>query len=131
MIEVDKHYVRKGERIPGGYLFVDGSGVGDVGRAVIRDREILARDGFLIVSVTVNKKTGKVIRDPEIISRGFVYLREADDLMRDVKTAVHDVMKRNHNGNGRRRDAVEETVGKLLYNETRRRPMVFSIINDV
>ncbi|MGB1288952.1 MAG: ribonuclease J, partial [Aggregatilineales bacterium] len=131
VIEVDKHYVRKGERLPGGYVFVDGSGVGDIGRAVIRDREVLARDGFLLVSVNVDKKTGKLVREPQIISRGFVYLREADELMRTVKAAVHEVMERNHNSNGRRRDVLEEKVGKLLYNETRRRPMVFSIINDV
>lgn len=129
VIEVGKHFVRKGERVPGGYVFVDGSGVGDIGRAVIRDREILARDGFFLVSINVSKKDGSLVGEPDIISRGFVYLKEADDLMAMVRSAVEDVVKSSQNG--KRRDQLEERVGKLLYNETRRRPMVFSIINEV
>ncbi|MBZ0303531.1 MAG: ribonuclease J, partial [Anaerolineae bacterium] len=69
---VNKYGVRIGDRVPGGYVFVDGSGVGDIGRAVIRDREILARDGFLIVVINVDKKTGAILDEPEIISRGFI-----------------------------------------------------------
>ncbi|GAB5490685.1 MAG: ribonuclease J [Phototrophicaceae bacterium] len=131
VIEMDKHYIRKGERVPGGYVFVDGSGVGDVGRAVIRDREILARDGFLIVNVNVNKNTGKAIGKPEIISRGFVYLRDADDLMLSVENTVKDVLDNKRSSNGRRASDIEDSVSKLLYNETRRRPMVFSVVNEV
>lgn len=131
IIEVDTHYVRKTDRLPGGYVFVDGSGVGDIGRAVIRDREILARDGFLIVSINVDKKTGKLVSQPEIVSRGFIYLREADNLLDQVRYTVEASIAENFSANGRRRDLIEESVGKLLYNETRRRPMVFSIINEV
>lgn len=131
IIEMDKHYIRKGERVPGGYVFVDGSGVGDVGRAVIRDREILARDGFLIVNVNVNRDTGLPVGKPEIISRGFVYLRDADDLMQSVEATVRDVLETNHSANGRRASDIEDNVSKLLYNETRRRPMVFSVVNEV
>jgi ribonuclease J len=131
VIEVDKHSVRKGERVPGGYVFVDGSGVGEIGRAVIRDREILARDGFFLVSVTLNRKTGELLKEPEVISRGFIYLREADDLIDLVKDTVKQVMKSGRNLNGNRQSVLEETVGKLLYNETRRRPMVFLIVNEV
>ena len=131
IIEVDTHYVRKTDRLPGGDVFVDGSGVGDIGRAVIRDREILARDGFLIVSINVDKKTGKLVSQPEIVSRGFIYLREADNLLDQVRYTVEASIAENFSANGRRRDLIEESVGKLLYNETRRRPMVFSIINEV
>lgn len=131
IIEMDKHYIRKGERVPGGYVFVDGSGVGDVGRAVIRDREILARDGFLIVTVNVDRETGRQVGRPEIISRGFVYLREADQLMRTVEDTVGDVLDSNRNANGSRASKIEDSVSKLLYNETRRRPMVFSIVHKV
>ena len=70
VLEVDKFGMRKGERVPGGYVFVDGSGVGDVGKAVIRDREILARDGFMMVVVNVNADTGRLMGDPEIIRAG-------------------------------------------------------------
>lgn len=131
VIEVGKHYVRKGEAVPAGYVFVDGSGVGDVGRAVIRDREILARDGFFIVSINVNKKTGAIVGKPEVISRGFVYLREADELLSNVERKINNVLDSNRNLNGKRHELIEESVSKLLYNETRRRPMVFSIINEV
>ncbi|MGJ3239765.1 MAG: ribonuclease J [Anaerolineae bacterium] len=131
IIEMDKHYIRKGERVPGGYVFVDGSGVGDIGRAVIRDREILARDGFLIVTANLNRNTGQIVGKPEIISRGFVYLREANELLNNVENTVKDVLNSNRSANGRTASLVEDKVSELLYNETRRRPMVFSIINEV
>jgi ribonuclease J len=131
VIEVDKHSIRKGERVPGGYVFVDGSGVGDVGKAVIRDREILARDGFMIVSVNVNRKTGEPVGKPSILSRGFVYLRDADELMQSVEGTIGDILRTNRSANGNRQMKIEDGVSKLLYNETRRRPMVFSIVNEV
>jgi len=133
VIEGDKHGLRVGERVPGGYVFVDGSGVGEIGRAVIRDRETLAHDGFLMVSVNVDRDTGEVIGDPEIISRGFVFLRDADDLMQQVKSTVYNVLE-NQNGrgrnNGKRREYLQESISKVLYNETKRRPMVFTIVNE-
>ncbi len=109
VIEIDKYGMRKGERIPGGYVFVDGSGVGDVGRAVIRDREILARDGFMMVVVNVDAQTGKMIGDPEIISRGFIYLRDADQLIDSVKQTTTDVMlNMRQSRNGKRRERLQE-----------------------
>ncbi len=135
VLEVDKHGVRRGERVPGGYVFVDGSGVGDVGRAVIQDRETLARDGFLMVIVNVDSDSGEVIGDPEIISRGFVYLREADMLLQQVRETVNRVMEGSLNGrNGSRRrdtrETLQESISKMLYNETKRRPMVFTVVNE-
>ncbi len=131
VVEVSKRSVRITDRVPGGYVFVDGSGVGDIGRAVIRDREILARDGFMIVSINVDSK-GKVVGDPEIISRGFVYLRDSDDLLRNVRETVNNVMRSmNGSSDSRRRDKLEESISRVLYNETKRRPMVFSIVNEV
>jgi ribonuclease J len=130
VVEVDKYGVKLGERVPGGYVFVDGSGVGDVGRVVIRDREILARDGFLLVSVDVDRKSGKVLGHPEIISRGFIYLRESDELLEQVRDTIMDTMQSVNGRNGRRRDKLQENIGRLLYNETKRRPMVFSIVNE-
>ncbi|MCA0456467.1 MAG: ribonuclease J [Chloroflexi bacterium] len=128
VIEADKNGVRTTERVPGGYVFVDGSGVGDVGPAVIRDREILARDGFLMVVATVDQKSGELIEEPEIISRGFVYLKDATDLMKSVKATINDVF--SHSQNGNRRDKLEDSLGRVLYNETRRRPMIFTVINE-
>jgi ribonuclease J len=137
VLEIDRGGVRLAERVPGGYVFVDGSGVGDIGRIVIRDREILARDGFILVSINVNRETGKLLGEPEIISRGFVYLRDSDELLEQVRTTVEEVIAKERatngngvNGNTRRREKVQESLGRLLYNETKRRPMVFSIINE-
>ena len=119
-----------GERVPGGYVFVDGSGVGDIGKTVIRDREILARDGFIMVVVTVDG-AGYVVTEPEIITRGFIYLREADELIEQVKETVYDVMAQSRDmRNGKRRERLQETLSRKLFSETRRRPMVFSVINE-
>ena len=130
-IELSKKGVAIGERMPGGYVFVDGSGVGDVGPAVIRDREMLARDGFILVSVNVDQATGKLIDEPRIISRGFVYLRDAEDFLEQIREHVADVVNKRHSVNGRRRHLVEESLGRLVYNETKRRPMIFSIVNEI
>lgn len=132
VIEADKYGVRTtGERVPGGYVFVDGSGVGDVGKAVIHDREILARDGFLMVVVNVDADTGKMMGEPEIISRGFTYLREADQLIGNIKQTVTEVMAQmRQNRNGKRRERLQDALSKMLYNETKRRPMVFTVINE-
>lgn len=131
VLEVDKYGIRKGERVPGGYVFVDGASVGDIGKAVIRDREVLARDGFVFISVSVDKRTGKVVGEPEIVSRGFVYLRDADDLMKQVKNTITQVINSNGNTkNGRRQEKIQDSVSRMLFNETRRRPMVFSVIHE-
>lgn len=130
VLEVDKGGVRVTERVPGGYVFVDGSGVGDIGPAVIRDREVLGQDGFLLVNVDIDRKTGAILGDPEIISRGFVYLRDAESLMNQVKVTIAETMANSRNLNGRKREKLQENISRVLYNETKRRPMVFSIINE-
>lgn len=130
VVEADKGGVRVGERVPGGYVFVDGSGVGDVGKTVMRDREILARDGFITVVVNVDGQ-GRMMGEPEIISRGFIYLRNAEGLIAQVKDTINDVLISTRTiRNGRRRDRMQEAIARVLYNETKRRPMVFAIIND-
>ncbi len=130
-IEIDQKGIHVGERQPGGYVFVDGSGVGDVGPAVIRDREILARDGFMIVSVNIDQHTGKLIEEPRIVSRGFVYLRDAEDFLDQIRDNVTTLLHNNRSANGNRRIMVEDSLSKMIYSETKRRPMIFSIINEV
>ena len=130
-IELSHQGVAVGDRQPGGYVFVDGSGVGDVGRAVIRDREILARDGFMLVSVNVDHVSGKLVNQPRIISRGFVYLKDAEDFLEQIRDNITQVVHSNRRANGASSAMVEDSLSKLIYNETKRRPMVFSIINEV
>ena len=129
VIEITSKGLRTAERIPGGYVFVDGSGVGDIGRAVIRDREILSRDGFLVVVVNIDRKNGAVVGEPELVSRGFAFQPNDPDLLRQIKAVVADSMSAGRR-NGRRREMLEENLSKVLYSETRRRPMVLSVINE-
>jgi ribonuclease J len=131
-VELDGRGVKVGERQPGGYVFVDGSSVGDVGRAVIRDREILAKDGFVLVSVNVDQRSGKLLGEPRIVSRGFVYLREAEDFLDQIRDNIATTVNRSRrNLNGNRQSLVEENLSKLIYSETKRRPMIFSIVNEI
>ncbi len=132
VIEFEDGVGRVGERVPGSYVFVDGSGVGDVGPAVLRDREALARDGFVIAVVPVDQETGLLAGRPALISRGFVYLRDSGDLLDE---AAQRVAKALNSGNSRSSRSVEATVkdvlSKFLYDETRRRPMILPVVTEV
>jgi ribonuclease J len=113
--------------VPGGYIFVDGSGVGDVGPAVMRDRERLANSGFFIANVSLDER-GMVIDRPEIISRGFVYLEEAGEIL----AGAEEVISRTISASGRNREKlnkkIESALSRFLYAETGRRPMVYVIV---
>ncbi|NOG51740.1 MAG: hypothetical protein HND48_21650 [Chloroflexi bacterium] len=111
VIEISDKGVRRAERVPGGYVFVDGSGVGDVGRAVIRDREILSRDGFLVVFVNVDRQNGTMVGDPDIVSRGFAYEANDPDLARQIKAVVADTLAAGRM-NGRRQSLLEENLSR-------------------
>jgi ribonuclease J len=120
-----------GERVPGGYVFVDGSGVGDVGPAVMRDRETLARDGIVIVNTRVNRETREIIGEPEIVSRGFVFLRDAEDLMENARQTIRRTISQNPTANGSTQEMIQEALAKMFYNETKRRPMIFAFVNEI
>ena len=115
-----------GDRVPGGYVFVDGSRVGEVGPSVVREREALARDGIVVISLVLEKSSGRLIEEPEIITRGFVYKRDAKDLLTDARNQITDTINR---GNGNIQDDIEQSIKAFFYNETKRRPMVFVTIN--
>jgi ribonuclease J len=118
-----------GERVPGGYIFVDGAGVGDVGPIVMRDREILARDGFVIAVALIDADTGELVEPPDIISRGFVFLRDAADLLAMAEEAIEMTVIKQTNGS--LSNAIQDALAKMFYNETKRRPMVFAIVHEV
>jgi ribonuclease J len=90
----------------------------------MRDREALGRDGFVMITALVNDRTGKILSGPEIISRGFVYVQSAEELFTAMRDLVRKVVAEAKNGN--REQLVQEAVKKFLYNETKRRPMVFA-----
>jgi ribonuclease J len=111
-----------GERIPGGYVFVDGAGVGDIGPSVVREREALARDGIVLVNLTIDRNSSKLLEEPEIITRGFIIIRDADVLMAGMSKLINETVRR---GNGDLKEDLRNTLMSYIYNETKRRPMIF------
>jgi ribonuclease J len=131
VLEFDGESGRIGERIPGGYVYVDGSGVGDIGPVVMRDREILAGSGFVVAVIKLDKKTGQAAGRPEIISRGFVYLKESAELIEQAEDKILKVIEQSGKGQADISDKVRDELSKLFYDETKRRPMVFPVIVEV
>jgi ribonuclease J len=127
ILELDEHSLTIGPRVPGGYIFVDGIGVGDVGPAVIRDRERLADSGFFIAIAEVNEK-GELLGDPEVLSRGFVFLEESTELIEGAKKTISSVIRSNGQQKDQLRKKVESALSKFLYAETGRRPVVQAVI---
>ncbi len=124
---------RIGERVPGGYVFVDGSGVGDVGPAVLRDRELLSQDGFVAVGMAVDARTGRLLDVPEIVSRGFVYMRDAENLVNEMIELVIETVEQQSHYAGKQAlgDLVRTTLQKMIYERIRRRPMIVPLISEV
>ncbi|HEY62571.1 MAG: ribonuclease J [Anaerolineales bacterium] len=125
IIEFEADSMRLGERIPGGYVFVDGARVGDVGPSVVREREELARDGFVLVSLNLDNN-GRLRDDPEIITRGFVYKHEAQEL---IEATSQHIIETIDNLDGDIHNSMVKAVRSFLYKETKRRPMVFVTLN--
>ena len=122
-------------KVTAGVVLVDGLGVGDVGNIVLRDRRQLSQEGILIVVVTMDKQSGCVLAGPDIVSRGFVYVRESEQLMEEAKNKVRHTLEKcelNHITEWAIiKSTVRDTLGKYLYERTRRRPMILPIIMDV
>jgi ribonuclease J len=132
VLEFENDRMSVGERIPGGYVFVDGTGVGDIGPKVMREREALAQDGLVIINLRVNK-AGQLVEKPELISRGFVFVRDSEELFETAQTQIASVAEKL-NGNGSPealRDKVQTKLSDFFYAETKRRPMIFALVNEV
>jgi ribonuclease J len=125
---------RRGAPVPAGYVFVDGLSVGDVGEVVLRDRRALASDGMFLVVVTVDKQSGNVVGRPVIVTRGFVHGNEQDPL---IETAVERVLASIENPGdhiseiGLLKSQIKDGVSRYLYEQTKRRPMVFPVVVEV
>jgi ribonuclease J len=130
VLEFDGNEGWLGEEVAGGYVFVDGLGVGDVGQVVLRDRQHLSRDGFLIAVVAVDEKTGELLAEPDIISRGFVYMREAEDLIEQAKEQVVTALQKGSSPTAVSAK-IRETLSEFLYVQTRRRPMILPVVIEV
>jgi len=124
------------EKADTSYVFVDGLGVGDVGEVVLRDRQMLSKDGMFVIVAIVDRQTGRVRNSPDIISRGFVYLRESKDLLSQTRKKVIDIINQVA-GTGRAinwvyiKDEVRNKIGQFLYTKTQRRPIILPVIIEV
>ena len=121
IVELSGGKVKLGDRIPGGYIFVDGESIGEVDFGVMREREKLARNGLFLIDISVDKLNGRLLHDPEIITRGFVSAEDAEALMPEVRKHIMDVV--NDGGWDSEKD-IANAVRSYLYEETKRRPMV-------
>jgi ribonuclease J len=122
-------------KVPSGNVLIDGIGVGDVGNIVLRDRKLLSQDGILIVVVTLAKQDKKIAAGPEIISRGFVYVRESEKLMEDSTKLVRDIVERIISKDSFEwaslKQEIRDELNRYLYEKTKRRPMILPIIMEI
>lgn len=129
-----RHRVNVAGKVPAGRVLIDGLGIGDVGNIVLRDRKQLSQDGIFIVVVTIDRKNKRVVAGPDLVSRGFVYVREADDLMTEararVEKALNQCMKDGVTDWTNIKQSLRDVTGKFLYERTRRRPMILPIIME-
>ena len=134
VIEVARNYIKKNGTVISGQVFVDGLGVGDVGNIVLRDRKHLSQDGILTIVVTIEKQSGKVVSGPDIISRGFVYVRESEGLMDEareiVKSVLRDCEERQITDWATLKSKMRDELREFLYEKTKRKPMILPIIME-
>ena len=122
-------------KVPVGTVLVDGLGVGDVGNVVLRDRQHLAEDGILIVVLSLEGTTGELLAGPDIVSRGFVYVKESDELMEEarrvIEKAVYSCLDKNITDWGKIKGTIKDTLSEFVWKKTKRRPMILPIIMEI
>ena len=135
VVEINSKAVRKKEVVPSGCVFVDGLGVGDVGAIVLRDRRILSQDGLMVVVVAIDHSSLQLIRGPEIISRGFVYVRESEELLFEIRKLVKTVFNRCFENNVRDwsvyKTSIKEDLSVFIFKKTRRSPMILPVVLEI
>lgn len=134
VIEVSNDRIRRTEHVACGNVYVDGLSVGDVGHIVLRDRKVLSQDGILLAVLTIDKETGQPVAGPDIVTRGFVYMRDAEELLEEAKVRMMETLKLL-NGNVSDwsfiKDKIKYTLSEFLYERTHRRPMILPVVMEV
>ena len=134
ILEINENEAKLTGSVTNGSVFIDGLGVGDVGNIVIRDRQHLSQNGLIIVVLTMNK-SGAVVAGPDVISRGFVYVRESESLMDDVKHLLNtEITKCLESGNtdwSSIKTTIKESLKTFIYQQTKRNPMILPVIMEV
>ena len=134
IVELTPEAVKVVNHTPCGNVFVDGLGVGDVGQVVMRDRQVLAQDGILLAVLTVDKETGQPLAGPDIISRGFVYMRDAEELLENARERILEsfIGLNGHSSDWSFvKDKIKHTLSEFLYEKTHRRPMILPVVMEV
>ncbi|TYS68111.1 ribonuclease J [Sutcliffiella horikoshii] len=135
VVDIANSLARQTRKIPTGNTYIDGLGVGDVGDIVLRDRKQLSEDGMLIMVLTMSKREAKLIHDPDIISRGFVFQKDSENLFREVKSlikkTVSDLKKEDKNQWNIIKQSMKKSVGQYLFHQMKRKPMILPIIIEV
>ena len=135
VLEIDRHGARFNGTVPSGKVLIDGIGVGDVGSIVLRDRKHLSQDGLIVVVAAVDTVDGFIVSGPDIISRGFVYVRESEELIEEMKQLSRDAIERciytNHKDWMEIKNTVRDSLGKFIYQKTHRKPMILPVIMEV
>lgn len=135
VLELNKKEAKITTSVPSGRILVDGLGVGDVGNIVLRDRQHLSQDGLIVIVMTMDSSTGEIVSGPDVVSRGFVYVRESENLMEDVKKAIRDEV-RMFEENGIRdwstiKSTLKDNLRDYIFQRTKRNPMILPIIMEV
>jgi ribonuclease J len=135
VFELTKSTCKLGESVPAGQVMVDGTGVGDVGSVVLRDRKHLAQDGMIVVCVNLSAMDGSVLTGPDIITRGFVYVKESEDLMEELRTVALEAIERCQRKRIRDwttiKTAIKHDLSGYLYKTTKRNPMILPVIMEI
>lgn len=136
VVGLDKDSARlTGEQVPAHYIMVDGLGVGDVGEVVLRDRRTLAQEGMIVIIATLDRRTGRVLKNPDIISRGFIYLKENQEILDDIRKKIRLIISRIPRYQPLDADYVKtlirDQIGQFLFNKTKRRPMLLPVIIEI
>ncbi|MBU7592173.1 ribonuclease J [Metabacillus halosaccharovorans] len=135
VVEFKGDHVYTGGKVPSGNVLIDGLGIGDVGNIVLRDRRLLSQDGILIVVVTLDKQRKQIISGPEIITRGFVYVRESEELITNATNVVSTIVDRSMQEHSiewsQLKLNIREALNQFLYEKTKRRPMILPIIMEI
>jgi ribonuclease J len=135
VVELTRDSIGISGKVTAGRVLIDGLGVGDVGNVVLRDRRQLSQDGILIVVVTIDHSTYRIAAGPDIVSRGFVYVRESEELMEGARDRVLSTLDKCHENNitewSALKSAVRDSLGRYLFDKTRRRPMILPLIMEI
>ena len=135
VVALDEKEAKIVDKVHTGAILVDGLGVGDVGNIVLRDRQHLAEDGILIVVLTLEKRTNQLLAGPDIVSRGFVYVRESESLMEEARQVLQEALEKcltNRNADWSRiKLVIRDTMNEFIWKRTKRKPMILPIIMDV